>query len=98
MLSRVDDYGRLCREFRWRIPPRYNMAADMCRHDPGAEALVFLDDDGSVRPFTFGATRRDANRYANVLNAAGVKRGERCAVMLGQSPQTAVAHLGALAA
>jgi acetyl-CoA synthetase len=92
------DYTRLCREFVWRIPARYNMAADMCRHDPAAEALLFVDDEDRVRRYSFGDIRNAGARYANALIGLGLGRGDRAAVMLAQSPETAIAHLGALMA
>jgi acetyl-CoA synthetase len=38
---------------------------------------------------------RESNRLANVFAAAGVVRGDRVAVLLGQCPETALAHVAA---
>jgi acetyl-CoA synthetase len=43
----------------------------------------------------FGWVARESNRLANVFAAAGVRHGDRVAVLLGQCPETALAHVAA---
>ena len=53
MLTETADYEELCREFRWEIPERFNMATACCdRHADGSGrlALIYVDEDGSVAP------------------------------------------------
>ncbi len=95
MLQRADSYADLVAQFRWRIPARYNIGTDVCdRHAPGNPlALIHLDPDGAVRRYGFDDLRRLSNRFANVLAAHGLARGDRIGVLLPQSPETAVAHI-----
>src|SRR5579863_962960 len=82
----------------WSIPARYNMGIDVCdRHagDPQRVALIVEDEDGAVRRFTFAEMRALSNRLANVLCAHGLERGDRVAVLLPQTPETAITHVAA---
>ena len=50
MLTETADYDKLCREFRWEIPARFNMATACCdRHADGSGrlALIYVDEDGA---------------------------------------------------
>jgi acetyl-CoA synthetase len=80
----------------WTIPARYNMGVDVCdRHasDPQRVALIVESEDGAVRRYTFVEIRALSNRLANVLCAHGLARGDRVAVLLPQTPETAIAHV-----
>ncbi|MFL5424340.1 MAG: AMP-binding protein, partial [Myxococcales bacterium] len=86
------------KDFRWSIPERFNIGADVVdRHaSAGNEtALVEVDPSGKVRTFGFREVARLANRLANVLRAHGIERGERVAILLPQRHETAVAHVAA---
>ncbi|MFC5302275.1 acetate--CoA ligase [Azospira restricta] len=71
------------------------------RHAQGARrervAFRFLSDD-AVRDLTFGELSRLTSRFANVLAALGVARGERVFVLAGRIPELYVAVLGSLKA
>ena len=88
-------YEELVRGFRWRLPPSYNLAADVLgRHPPGDTAIVVSRDGRTVeRAVTFGELGRDARRLANALRARGVGPGDRVALLLSQRPETAACHL-----
>ena len=56
MLSETDSYEKLCRDFRWEIPARFNIATACCdRHADGGSktALIYVDEDGSSRRTSF---------------------------------------------
>ncbi|HSK39860.1 MAG TPA: AMP-binding protein, partial [Arenibaculum sp.] len=97
MIEQAASYEDLVRRFAWRVPARYNIGADVCdRHalaDPKRPALIFEEDDGTVRRLSFADVMHASNRLANVLTAHGLTRGDRLAVLLPQSPETAVAHV-----
>jgi len=106
MLGSAEDFDTLTREFRWKIPGRYNIGVDVCDRwaaaDPGRLAILHVKADGSVEEVSFGRLRDTANRLANVLRAHGIARGDRVAIMLPQAPEVAAAHvaiykLGAIA-
>ncbi|MEP9378817.1 acyl-CoA synthetase [Aquabacter sp. CN5-332] len=94
-------YEDLVRTFRWQIPARLNMGVacvDVHGTGAGKTALIFVEEDGAVTRFSFDDLARLTNRFANVLVAAGLKRGDRVGVFLPQAPETAIAHLGAFKA
>jgi acetyl-CoA synthetase len=96
MLTRHDDYAELARSFTWKVPDRYNIGVDVCdKHadDPGRVALIVEEEDGTVRRHTFAEMMALTNRLCNVLVAHGLQRGDRLAVLLPQSPETAISHV-----
>jgi acetyl-CoA synthetase len=91
----VDEYERACREHRWNVPSRYNIAADVCdKHPAEKPAMVFEDFRGDQREVNWGEQRALANRAANVLKQHGVEREDRVAVCAPASPETAAMFLG----
>ena len=96
-LTRYRDYDDLAQNFRWRIPPRYNIAAATvdrwASEAPTRLALLHHDAAGRRRSWTFGDLAEQANRLANALRALGVSRGDRVALVLPQCPEVAVTHL-----
>jgi len=88
-------YEEACSRHRWEVPDRYNIAADVCdRHPREKLAMVHESFDGDVQRVTWGQLQDDANRFANVLVAHGVQRGDRVAMLLAPTPQTAAAFFG----
>jgi acetyl-CoA synthetase len=65
---------------------------------PSAErvALRFLRRDGSEQPLTYRELASLSNRFANVLRALGVGRGERVFALAGRIPALYVCVIGAL--
>jgi acetyl-CoA synthetase len=101
MLTADIDYRRLYDEFSWPVPARYNIGVDTCdRHADGSGklALIFVAETGSVSEYSFDWFYSQSNRFANALYAHGFQRGDRLAILLQQSPETAVAHLAAFKA
>ncbi len=97
MIERADSYAEVWAKFRWLVPARYNIAADVCdRHASGhALALVVEDESGSVSRHSFRDLKSASDRFAHVLAANGIGRGDRVAVLLSQSLELPVAHLAA---
>jgi acetyl-CoA synthetase len=96
LMSGPSTYEQLHNAFRWSIPERYNIAADVCdRHaaDPNKVALIVDDGAGRVWRMTFREAQRRANRLANLLVAQGLKRGDRVMLLLGQQPWAAIGHV-----
>ena len=97
MLPERENYETLRRDFRWQIPDRFNLAA-ACLSGAGKAdktAIIDVGADGSVDHWTFAMLEEAASRLANALDAAGVKRGDRIAILLPQTPQTAITHMAA---
>ncbi|MFL6653240.1 MAG: acyl-CoA synthetase [Sulfurifustis sp.] len=99
MLTPASSYESACAAFQWRIPTHYNIGVDACdRHAaarPEATALIFEQEPGRVERYRFLDIQRLSNRLANVLEAHGVAAGDRFAILLPQSPPTAIAHIAA---
>ena len=98
MLTEASDYDELYRDFRWDIPARFNIATDCCdRHTDGRNrlALIYVDEDGAASRISFDAVSEYSRRFANVLKADGLSRGDRVAVFLSQSLELPVAHMAA---
>ena len=90
------NYEQLYASFRWNIPARYNIAADVCdRHagDPGKVAMIGEDGDGKTWTMTFREVQRKANQLANLLVSLGLVKGDRVMLLLGQNPWTAIGHV-----
>src|SRR5438067_1855098 len=93
--TRVASYEEACATHEWRVPDRYNIAADVCdKHPSDKPAMVFCDFRGTERHVSWGEMQSLANRAANVLEAHGVGRGDRIAVVAPASPETAAIFLG----
>jgi acetyl-CoA synthetase len=83
-------YDEVCREHRWVVPELYNIAADVCdRHPREKLAMVHEHYDGTVREVTWGELQDRSNQAANLLASLGVERGDRVAVVLPPTPETA---------
>ncbi|MEZ5910532.1 MAG: AMP-binding protein [Hyphomicrobiaceae bacterium] len=90
-------YEEVYRSFRWELPARLNIAAEIVdRHaarTPEAPALLVETADGAVETWTFAKVRETANRFANALVAFGVRRGDVVAIHLPQGVECLVAHV-----
>src|SRR6266700_2146525 len=98
MLTETSSYDQLCRNFRWDIPAHFNIATACCdRYADGRKrlALIYVDEDGSAKRTSFDEMRALSSRFANVLKAAGLARGDRVAVFLSQSLELPITHLAA---
>jgi acetyl-CoA synthetase len=106
MLERRDSYSDLYRNFRWDIPARFNIGTAVADRwaalEPDRTALLEYHFDGEPGRLTYGELAAQSNALANGLRAGGLKRGDRVALLLPQSFETAIAHvaiykLGAIA-
>src|ERR671919_1089062 len=87
-------YEEMCSSFRWEVPDRYNIAVDTVdKHPSDRLAMVWEDWRGNERSVTFGDIRAMSSRIANVLAGLGVARGDRVAVLLPSTPETAAAFV-----
>ncbi|HEY2160891.1 MAG TPA: AMP-binding protein [Solirubrobacteraceae bacterium] len=93
--GRFSSYEDAVARHRWEVPARYNIAADVCdRHPRERLAMVHEDFRGKVRRVSWGELQDDSNRFANVLRAQGVEQGDRVAMLLPATPETAAAFFG----
>src|SRR5690242_10162307 len=91
----VGRYEEICAEHEWRVPERYNIAADCCDKHPREKlAMIHERFDGERRELTWGQLQDLSNQAANLLAAQGVERGDRVAVVLPPTPETAAIFFG----
>src|SRR4029079_17191650 len=98
MLTQTSDYADLYRNFRWEVPARFNIASACCdRYADGTNrlALIYVNEDGEATRTSFDEMRALSSRFANVLKADGLVRGDRIAVFLSQSLELPIVHLAA---
>jgi acetyl-CoA synthetase len=88
-------YEEVCAAHRWAVPERYNIASDVCdKHPRDKLAMVWEDWRGNQRSVSWGELQDLAAKFANVLREHGVERGDRVAMLLPATPETAAAFFG----
>ena len=88
-------YEEVCAQHRWNVPERYNIAADVCdKHARDKLAMIWEDWRGNERRVSWGELQDLAAKVANVLRERGVERGDRVAMLLPATPETAAAFFG----
>ncbi|MBE0692250.1 MAG: AMP-binding protein [Aquamicrobium sp.] len=97
MLERRDSYEALYRDFRWRIPGRFNIGVAVSDRwaatEPDRTALLAHRTEGEPDRLSYGELAARSNALANALRAGGVSRGDRVALLLPQCFEAAIAHI-----
>src|SRR5213078_2916971 len=92
---RLGSYEEMRAQHSWDVPERYNIARDVCdKHERDRLAMVWEDWRGTERNVSFRELQDLSNRFANVLEAHGIERGDRVATLLPSLPETAAVFLG----
>ncbi len=98
MLPISDTYEDLRRDFRWQIPEKFNIGTAVsdlwAAREPARVCLQHFSPDGAHRSLTYGAFAARSSSFAHGLQAEGVLPGDRVAILLPQSFETAIAHAG----
>jgi acetyl-CoA synthetase len=91
----IASYEEAVANHEWRVPEHYNIAHDVCdKHPADKLAMIHEHFDGTVREVHWGELQELSNRFANVLRAHGVAKGDRVAMLLPPTPETAAAFFG----
>src|SRR3954452_1532237 len=94
-LEPMPSYDDVRAAHRWDVPARYNIAADVCdKHPRESLAMVWESFDGQARELTWGELQDLANQAAHTLAGLGVERGDRAAVVLPATAETAAVFFG----
>jgi acetyl-CoA synthetase len=97
VLPKTRDYDALYRQFRWQVPPAFNIGAAVCdgwaASEPQRTAIIHCRTDGRSETVSYGWLRETSNRLANTLAAHGIARGDRVALLLPQMPEVAAIHI-----
>lgn len=79
-------YEDFCKSLKIKVPDNFNFAYDIideyARLEPERLALVWCDDNGNERCFTFADLKYWSDKTANLLKEAGVKKGDRILLIL----------------
>ncbi len=98
MLPRLGTYEAARRQFQWNVPEQFNLGVDICdkwADDQQRLALIYETKDGAITRYTFSQLKRLSNQAANLMRQAGIGKGDRIAILLPQTPETAIAHIAA---
>ena len=104
--GRFRDYKDFYNNFRLNVPENFNYAYDVvdeyARLEPDKRALVWCDDRGEERIFTFADIKRLSDKTANYFLSKGIGEGDRVLVILQRRYEywtvlMALAKIGAIA-
>ncbi len=74
-----DSYEDFKKNFKINVPENFNFGFDVvdawAESEPEKKALVWCDDHGGEKTFTFTEIKRLSNKTANFLRSVGVKKG-----------------------
>ena len=94
-MSSTQSYEEARASHRWDVPPRYNIAADVCdKHPRDKPAMIWESFDGMTRELDWGELQDLANQAAHVLRDCAIGKGDRVAVVLPATPETAAIFFG----
>ncbi len=95
MLQKLNNFEELCLSFKWNIPEFYNIASDTVDQDiyQNRIALINFLQDGKIEEWSFIDIKRYANKLANVFDHFHLEANARVGIILGQCPETAIAHM-----
>lgn len=84
--SEFDSYEDFKENFSINIPDNFNFAYDVvdvyAREQPDKKALIWCDDNGEEKVFSFSDLADYSNKTANILKRYGVKKGDSVMLML----------------
>ena len=89
--TNFESYEDFKKNYTFNIPENFNFGYDIVdeytRIEPGKPALIWLNDDGEEKHFTFDDVKEQSDRIANLLTSLGIKKGERVMLILKQRPE-----------
>ncbi len=83
---------------KWFVGGKLNICENCVdRHAEGPRknkaAIIFEGEDGTRRVITYGELKREVSKFANVLEANGVKSKDRVIIYMPMIPEAAIAML-----
>ncbi|MDQ0822984.1 acetyl-CoA synthetase [Arthrobacter sp. V4I6] len=92
-----DHYAKMLASHNWEVPEVYNMAVDVAdRHPRHKRALILESTIEGRRDVNWGEIQDRSRQIAATLQDAGIKKGDRVAVLLPQRADTPAVYLGVL--
>src|SRR4051812_47766763 len=82
--------------FKWFTGAKTNVVHNAIdRHASGANrdkiAIIWESEQGETKTYTYAQLAVEVNRFANVLKAQGVKKGDRVTVYMSRVPELVIA-------
>ncbi len=81
-----DSYEDFLENFKIEVPEDFNFGYDVvdewARVEPEKKALLWCDDHGEEREFTFTDISRLSNKAANAFRKLGIRKGDVCMMIL----------------
>ncbi|MEO3413130.1 AMP-binding protein [Roseovarius sp. CAU 1744] len=93
----MTSYEAARERFEWQVPENFNFGGDVVdawAEDPDRLALIWVNDAGEERRFTYADIRDLTNRFANYLTEKGIGKGDRVLIMLPRIPEWQIAMVG----
>jgi len=84
--------------FKWFVGAKTNIVYNAIdRHLKGARrnklALIWEGEKGDVHTYSYHALNREVSKFASVLKALGVRKGDRVTIYMGRVPELPIAML-----
>jgi acetyl-CoA synthetase len=100
LIAHREDYETAYRDFRWPDLPDFNYATDwfdvLAAQQPEQTALWLVEEDGSETRVSFAEMAALSQRFAGHLNQAGIGKGDRILLLLGNRAPLWVAMLACI--
>jgi acetyl-CoA synthetase len=84
--------------YKWFVGARTNIVHNaidrhLTTHRRNKLALIWEGEKGEQRSFSYHALNREVSKFASVLRALGVKKGDRVTIYMGRVPELPIAML-----
>ena len=97
VIEKFDDEGTLT-EFDVKAPDSFNFAYDVvdkiAEMEPNRRAMMWCNEAGEEREFSFDEMRKLSNKAANLFTTYGIKKGDKVMLILKRHYQFWIAILG----
>ncbi len=94
-----DSYENMYNSWEWNVPTYYNFGFDVvdkwAKDNPEKMALISIHADGkTATKHTFDDLKKRSNKFANLLQNLGIKKGDRVLIILQSIPEWYEAIIG----
>ena len=84
--AEYSSYEDFKQNFKIKVPERFNFAYDvldeLAVQKPGKTALVWVNENGPKKTFTFAELKRLSDKAANYFLSMGIKKGDKVMLIL----------------
>lgn len=84
--TEFSSYEDFCKNLRIKVPDNFNFAYDIideyARLEPERLAMVWCDDNGNERRFTFSDLKYWSDKTANFMKKIGIKKGDKVMLIM----------------